>query len=224
MTDTDTVVEAPRPLRKDAVRNRQLLVEAGREVFAERGLDASLDDVARKAGLGVGTAYRHFANKYELAQAIFTEAIEDIVALAEDALTRDDPWDGLVQFLEGAAAAQTADRGLREVMMGVYDPSKMEEVNERISIPMRELVARAHAQGTLRTDVEMSDIGVVILMLCTVADFTGDDVPDLWRRYLPMLLAGLRADVELPVPPMSEELFRSTMSCYKQRHAVVNRG
>lgn len=223
MTDTDTVVETPRPLRKDAARNRALLVEAGREVFAERGLDASLDDIARRAGLGVGTAYRHFTNKYELAQAIFSEAIDEIVALADRALTLDKPWDGLVLFMEGAAAAQTSDRGLREVMMGVYDPSKMEEVNERISIPLRELVERAHAEGTLRASIEMSDIGVVLLMLCTVADFTGEASPDLWRRYLPMLLTGLRADVELPVAPMSDELFRSTMASYKQRHALANR-
>ena len=223
MTDADTAVEAPRPLRKDAARNRALLVEAGRAVFAERGLDASLDDIARHAGLGVGTAYRHFTNKYELAQAIFSEAIEEIVALADRALIADDPWGGLVLFLEGAAAAQTADRGLREVMMGVYDPSKMEEVNERISAPLRELVARAHAEGTLREDVEMTDIGVLILMLCTVADVTGDDAPDLWRRYLPMLLAGLRADVDLPVAPMTEEAFRATMACHKQRHALANR-
>ena len=65
-----------RPLRKDAARNRALLLDAAREVFAERGLEASLDDIARHAGLGVGTAYRHFSNKYELAQAIFAEAID----------------------------------------------------------------------------------------------------------------------------------------------------
>ena len=80
MTSTSEAVAASRPLRKDAVRNRALLVAAAREVFAERGLDASLDDVAHRAGLGVGTAYRHFANKYELARAIFGEAIDEIVA------------------------------------------------------------------------------------------------------------------------------------------------
>jgi AcrR family transcriptional regulator len=210
-------VEADRPLRKDAARNRELLVAAGREVFAERGLDASLDDVAKRAGLGVGTAYRHFANKHELAHAIFAQAIEDIVALAERAAALDDPWAGLVGFLEGAAEAQTTDRGLREVLMGIHDPVKMEEVSQRITAPLRQVVERCRANGTLRSDVEASDVGVLVMMLCAVGDVTGDAAPDLWRRYLPMLLAGLRADVELPVPPLPEDVFRKAVSSHKER-------
>src|SRR3954451_15728355 len=93
---------AARPMRKDAARNRALLVQAGREVFAERGLDASLDDVAQRAGLGVGTAYRHFANKHELAQAIFTEAIDELIAEAKAAAAMPDAWAGIVRFIEQA--------------------------------------------------------------------------------------------------------------------------
>jgi AcrR family transcriptional regulator len=219
-TKTTTVDEpASRPLRKDAARNRALLLLAAREVFAERGLDASLDDVARHAGLGVGTAYRHFANKYELAEAIFTEAINDIVALAELAVTMDDPWDGIVGFLEGAAEAQTADRGLREVLMGVH-PDQMEQVHDRLSGPLREMVQRAKRSGALRADVEATDIGVVVMMLCTIADVTSEAAPGLWRRYLPMLLAGLRADGGTPapsVPPVSDDVLREAMRTHKQR-------
>ena len=138
MTSTSEAVAAARPLRKDAARNRALLVAAAREVFAERGLDASLDDVAHRAGLGVGTAYRHFANKYELARAIFGEAIDEIVQLADErrrrARIRGTAWSA---FFEGAAAAQTADRGLREVLMGVHDAEQMEQVNDRLSGPLR---------------------------------------------------------------------------------------
>src|SRR4051812_42378530 len=118
--DHDTAAPARAP-RKDALRNRELLIVAAREVFAERGLDASLDDVARRAGVGVGTAYRHFANKHELVAAIFQQAIVEIAALAQTALAAQDPWDGLVQFLEGTLDAQTVNRGLREVLMGVHD-------------------------------------------------------------------------------------------------------
>jgi AcrR family transcriptional regulator len=221
MSTRATTVDEPaaRPLRKDAARNRALLLLAAREVFAERGLDASLDDVARHAGLGVGTAYRHFANKYELAQAIFTEAIDDIVALAELAVTMDDPWDGIVGFLEGAAEAQTSDRGLREVLMGVH-PDQMEQVHDRLSEPLRRMVERAKKSGALRPDVEATDIGVVVMMLCTIADVTGDVAPGLWRRYLPMLLAGLRADGGTPapaVPPVAEDVLRAAMRTHKQR-------
>jgi AcrR family transcriptional regulator len=214
---TDEV--ASRPLRKDAARNRAALIQAAREVFAERGLEASLDDIAHHAGLGVGTAYRHFANKYELAEAIFSEAIDGIVALAERALTLDDPWDGIVGFLEGAAEAQSVDRGLREVLMGLHDAERIDEIHDRITEPLHALVERAKRAGSIRADVEASDIGIVVLMLCTVADVTADASPDLWRRYLPMLLTGLQADgVPAPaVPPLADEVLRKAVTTHKQR-------
>ncbi len=143
---TEQVV-ASRPMRKDAARNRELLIEAAREVFARRGLEASLDDVARHAGLGVGTAYRHFANKYELASALMEQTIDKIIGSAEQAIRAEDPWQGLVDFLESALVVQAADRGLREVLMGVHDPEKMEQVHDRIAGPLNELMHRAQAAG-----------------------------------------------------------------------------
>jgi AcrR family transcriptional regulator len=215
-------VPASRPLRKDAARNRVLLVQAAREVFAERGLEASLDDIAHHAGVGVGTAYRHFANKYELAQAIFAEAVEQVIDLADRAAEHDDPWAGIVGFLEGAAEMQAADRGLREVLMGVHDPDKMEEVNQRISVPLNRLVERAQDAHAIRPDVEATDLGIVVVMICTVADITADAAPELWRRYLAMLLDGLRAGSELPVPPVSEDVLRKAMTTHKQRLARLS--
>lgn len=211
-----------RPLRKDAARNRALLVQAAREVFAERGLEASLDDVAHHAGVGVGTAYRHFANKYELAEAIFAEAIDRVMELAEHAAESPDAWSGIVAFLAGTAEMQTADRGLREVLMGVHDPERMEQVNDRLSPPMRRMIDRAKQAGQIRPDVEVSDLGIVVLMLCTVADVTGDAAPDLWRRYLPMLLDGLRAGTDLPVPPVPEDVLRKAMDSHKRRLARLS--
>lgn len=212
-----TTADTSRPLRKDAARNRAALIAAARTVFAERGLEASLDDVAREAGVGVGTAYRHFANKYELAQAIFAEAIEAIVELAERALTVEEPWDGLVTFLEGTAEAQAADRGLREVLMGIHDDEQMEQVNDRLEGPTTALIDRAKAAGALRADADATDLGFMIMMLCTVADMTGDHAPEMWRRYLPMLLAGLRPGADLPVPPIESEAFRTAMKSHKLR-------
>jgi len=217
MGESDAPVEASRPLRKDAARNRALLIQAGREVFAERGLEASLDDVAHHAGLGVGTAYRHFANKFELGRAIFTEAVDEIVETARVAARMNDPWQGIVTFMEKAAEAQTKDRGLREVLMGVHDSAEMERINEIISPLLTELVARAKADGVVRDEVDSTDVGVAVMMLCTVADVTGDVAPGLWRRYLPMLMDGLRAGSPLPVPALSPEDFREAMSCHKQR-------
>ncbi len=216
------MTEASRPLRKDAVRNRALLVQAARDVFAERGLEASMDDVAHRAGLGVGTAYRHFANKYELALAILAEAIERVYQLVDDAVANPDPWAGLVSFVEGTAEMQSADRGLREVLMGVHDAEQMEQVHDRLSGPLRELVDRAKAAGAVRADVESTDIGIVVTMLCTVADVTGDASSDLWRRYLPMMLDGLRQGAEPSVPALSEDMLRKSMSTHKQRLARLS--
>ena len=218
----DAARPASRPLRKDAARNRALLIEAAREVFAERGLEASLDDVAHHAGLGVGTAYRHFANKYELAQAIFAEAVDQVIELAELGAQTADAWSGIVTFLEGTAEMQTADRGLREVLMGVHDAAKMEQVHDRLTEPMRAMVDRAKDAGQLRQDVEVTDLGIVLLMLCTVADVTADAAPDLWRRYLPMLLDGLRTGTDLPVPPVPEDVLRKAMDTHKQRLAKLS--
>ncbi|SHG17140.1 transcriptional regulator, TetR family [Jatrophihabitans endophyticus] len=219
-TDEDTVLDgASRPLRKDALRNRQALLAAGREVFAERGLDASLDDIAHRAGLGVGTAYRHFGNKHELARAIFTAAVDDVIALAEQAAADADPWSGLVRFLEGAAAAQAADRGLREVMMGFHDELETTRINNALTTSLNQLVTAAKAKGQLREDAEASDVGVVVLMLCTVADVFGDYSSNLWRRYLPILLDGLRPGGVLPEPPLDDELVREAFASHKQRLA-----
>lgn len=214
--------EPARPLRKDALRNRGLLIQAARELFAERGLEASLDDVAHRAGLGVGTAYRHFANKYELAQAILAEAIDQFVELAERAAEDASPWDGITTFMEAAAERQSADRGLREVLMGVHDPELLEQVNERLTPPLRQMVERAKQAGMIRSDVEATDLGILVLMLCTVADVTGQASPDLWRRYLPMLLDGLRSGSQLPVPPVPEDVLRKAMSSHKQRLARLS--
>src|SRR5215468_9554997 len=103
---------APRPLRRDAERNRQLILRAASEVFTSRGLQASLDDVAQQAGVGVGTVYRRFPDKEALVEALFEERIQAMKALAEP-----DSWTALVTFLESVCAALATDHGLREILM-----------------------------------------------------------------------------------------------------------
>ncbi|WP_375497875.1 TetR/AcrR family transcriptional regulator [uncultured Jatrophihabitans sp.] len=183
--------DAPRPTRKDAARNRALLIAAAREVFARRGLEASLDDIARQAGVGVGTAYRHFGNKHELAEAIMHETIDEVVAAADRALEADDAWDGLVEFLESVLELQTKDRGLREVLMGVHE-AKTDAMQDRLTARVRHLLERAQRDGQARADAESGDVGAMLMMLCHVADLGGDIAPTLWQRYVPTLLSALR--------------------------------
>lgn len=209
-----------RPLRKDAARNRELLIRAARIVFAERGLDATLDDVAQQAGLGVGTAYRHFANKYELATAIFEHTISQLVDFVDDALAYDDPWQGLVAFMERVLELQTADRGLREVLMGAHDPRREELVFDQLFTRSSELVDRARRSGALRVDCANSDLVMIVMMLCQVADMTDEESPQLWRRYLPLVLDSLhRGTCVLPVPGLDDEQLRRAMTKHKQAYA-----
>src|SRR3954452_25583966 len=105
-----------RPLRADAERNRTRLLDAARELFAERGLDVSMDEIAHHAGVGVGTAYRRFGSRDELIGALFEARMEEYVALAEDALREPDAWVALTGFLERSLAMQAADRGLKDLV------------------------------------------------------------------------------------------------------------
>jgi AcrR family transcriptional regulator len=191
---------APRPQRKDAARNHELLLEAGREVFAERGLNASLDEIAHRAGLGVGTAYRHFANKQEVAEALFEQAIEKIVGEAERALSIEDPWEAFVSFFHAAATSQAKDRGLHEVLVGVYPTERLDRVRDQLVGAIDELFARAQKAGVLRADAVPTDAGVLFAMLGVVYDMSSKTAPELWCRYFALILDGLRATDAAPMP------------------------
>src|SRR5690349_22989967 len=111
-----TSVGEARALRRDAQRNRQRVLDAARDLFAQRGLEATLNDVAHHAGVGVGTVYRRFASKDELVEAIFEEGIDEVVCLAETALQQENSWDGFVWFIERQCELTATDRGLREMV------------------------------------------------------------------------------------------------------------
>src|SRR5215831_15659928 len=110
-------VRAVRPLRRDAERNRQRILKAAAEVFNERGLDVSLDEIARHAGVGVGTVYRRFRTKEDLVEALFMSRLATVAAIAEQALEADDPWAGLVSFMERMTETMADDLGLRQILM-----------------------------------------------------------------------------------------------------------
>jgi AcrR family transcriptional regulator len=193
-------VTAPH-LRRDAALNRQRILRAAREVFATRGLDATLDQVAHHAGLGVGTVYRRFPGKRELIDALFEEEMTEIQAMAERALAEDDPWQGLLRFMEEAHRKQARDRGLREALLGSgHGSERLAEARERVLPVVRGLVERAQAAGQLRADFDHTDLVMLGLMVGAVADYTREVHPDVWRRYLTIMLDGLRAEPAGPSP------------------------
>jgi AcrR family transcriptional regulator len=198
-------VSAPdRPLRRDASRNRERILEAARELFAERGLEVTMDEIARHAGVGVGTVYRRFPQRSQIIEALFEQRMEDYLALAERSLADPDPWHGLVEFLEQGMAMQAADRGLKELLVGHGHASESgARVRARVLPMVEKLVARAQEAGVLRPDIGALDLPMVSLMIGQVIDFSHAVAPDLWRRYLALLLDGLRSDRSpLPLAPL----------------------
>lgn len=185
--------------RKDALANRERLITAAREVFSERGLDATLDDIATHAGLGTGTAYRHFRDKHELASEVLSEATEQIAKDARAALAIADPWDALATFCERIAARHAADRGLYEVLAGRGRAEDKDRIWPQLVQAVTQLIERARATGVIRADARQEDIGAILTMLGP-AYAMGEQV---WRRYLALMLDGLRAvgATPLPVPP-----------------------
>ncbi len=194
-----------RPLRRDAERNRQRILAAAAEVFTERGLDATLDEVARAAGVGVGTVYRRFPDKDSLVSELFRDRIDALVTVAEEACEAADPWRGLVDFLEYIASAMAGDQGLRQLMMfGTYDRDQVCYARDRMRPVMTRLVERAQASGDLRADFQATDVKMIAFMLASIAEYAAAVIPQVWRRYLAMLVDGLRPArdgvTELPGP------------------------
>jgi AcrR family transcriptional regulator len=198
----------PRPLRRDAERNRQRILRAAATVFTERGLSASLDEVARQAGVGVGTVYRRFPDKAALIDALFQERIDMLIELAERAEDEPDSWVALVTFLERAAEMMTSDRGLRQMLMyAAHGHHRAVYARDRMRPAAARLLSRAQADGRVRADLGPTDVPVIEFMLSSIAEYTRTVRPVLWRRYLALMLDALRPEgaTPLPEPPLSPD-------------------
>ena len=221
--DLAEVTVAPRPLRRDAERNRVRILKAAAEVFNERGLEVSLDEVARHAGVGVGTVYRRFPSKEELVEALFMERIDSIAALAEAAGEAADPWSGLVSFMEQVAEMLAGDLGLRQMLMfATYGRDTVSYARSRNAPLVGRLVERAQAAGQLRDDLKQTDIPFIIFVLTEATKLAREVSPEIWRRYLSLVLDGMRPQRDgvtpLPVPALLPEEMEKTMRQSAPRH------
>lgn len=209
MPSVDRVVPAK---RKDAVLNNKRLVEAAREVFAREGFSATLEDIAQHAGIGVGTVYRNFASKKEIVETLYDAAVDSALADVQAALEIEDPWLALVTFFEVTAASQAEDRGLGEAFLGIDGIAPNERIAEKLVAVLSPLFERASKAGVLRAGVTVTDIGPIFTMLNSIYRMS-EDSPDLWRRYLTLMLDGLRATDRpaLPVPALGVDAFTSAL-------------
>ncbi|HXH97348.1 MAG TPA: helix-turn-helix domain-containing protein [Gaiellaceae bacterium] len=193
-------------LRSDARRNRERLVASARELFAEAGVDVPVEEITHRAGLGMGTLYRHFPTKEELIDAVLEDAFGVLVELAEQAAAEEDAWAGLVGFLEQALALHAANRGLKDVVAERgHVGRRVQAMRARMQPLLRRVIERAQEQGSLRADFTAEDLPLVLWTGGRVIETTGGVAPGLWRRYLGLLLDGLRAEGATPLtaPPLT---------------------
>jgi len=192
-------MESATKLRKDAQRNHEKIVAAARQLFTQRGIDVSLDDIARRAGVGVATAYRHFPEKEQLIDAVLSQAMARTVELTREAASQERAWDGLVLWLTRITEMQAEDAGLRALMKSrSRGGERAQEAHDKIADALTKLVRRARAEGDLRRDFELSDIGVLNFMLGAAIDVTDAEDSGNWRRYLDLVLDGMRSSREAP--------------------------
>lgn len=182
------------PVRRDAQRNRRALVEAARAVFGERGLDAPLDEIARRAGIGNATLYRHFPTRCTLIAAVFVDTLEDVVHAADQALSDPSPWDGFAGHVEFLCRLQATDRGLADLLTTTVtgDP-RLEELRARALRDVVLLADRAKAAGELRDDFAPEDLALLLMANAGLVHRASAAAPTAWRRMLSFTLDGLRA-------------------------------
>lgn len=211
-----------RPLRRDAERNRQRILETAGALFAERGLGVSLDEIARHAGVGVGTVYRRFPDKEQLIDALFEDRLTEILATATASLEISDPWEGLAHFIERSMELQVADRALKELLLSTTTAhARIEQGRSQIQPVVEAILDRARAAGAVREDLDISDVLLLQHAIGEAADYTHEVAPEAWRRILCIALDGLRPDRRrpspMPVPPLDDEQVDCTMREWGQR-------
>jgi AcrR family transcriptional regulator len=188
-----------RPLRADAARNRELLLAAAADEFAEHGLDASVADIARRAGVGKGTVFRHFATKDDLIAAIVLDRMAALSSVGEQLLEAADAGPALLEFLT-AAAYQRQQRDLSFLLAAGELNPEVTRVQAQLYRTVDALVERARQQGAVRADVTGTDI---ILLMCApnyVVSYVPGAPPGLWQRYLAIIFDGLRPEGAHPLP------------------------
>ncbi|MGX8905862.1 TetR/AcrR family transcriptional regulator [Streptomyces netropsis] len=203
-----TGADKPPVLRRDARRNRELLIAAARELFAEQGLEAPLDDIARRAGVGNATLYRRFPTREDLIEAVFHDTLSTGLRLGEEARRAEDAWAALVGYMEAVFEGLAADRGAIDLMTtaipaGPTLATLREHNHETVGL----LVRRAQEQGTMRPDIVAEDLLFALAAVGRCVPSSATVSPDSWRRQLALLFDGFRAEAArpLPAPPLTFE-------------------
>ena len=185
------VVDAPH-LRADAQRNLERILEAARAVFAEDGLEASVADVARHAGVGTATIFRRFPAKDDLVAAMLEQELGTIVTRAQAAAEANDPAAAIAEFVSGVVKTFIEDRCFCEASGGdLFERPRMQELVGELTAAVEELLRRARKAGTIRRDVVAEDIAFLVNAIGLAGVRLEHTAPGAWRRYVEIVLAGL---------------------------------
>jgi AcrR family transcriptional regulator len=200
------------------------VLRAAGEVFAERGLDATLADIAERAGVGVGTIYRRFPDKEALIAALLETKLSSLREVIDEAAQKETGWDAFVSLLEELVRLVSADRALQEIMLSDYGAERAVHAVAILRPYASEIVDRAKREGALRADFKTNDLPPLLSMLISVTDYIGPGRPEAWRRYLQLLLDGLGPGPRpprLPEPALSDaELDAATRTQRTRRRPV----
>jgi AcrR family transcriptional regulator len=193
-----------RRLRSDARRNHDRVLKAARWCFAANGLQAQMDDIATRAGVGVGTVYRHFPTKEALVEALAADHFRHLAESARAALDVSDPWEGFSGFMHRSAEMQAEDLALAEVMAAQPELVQQAAINRTdLHEAVAELVIRAQKAGKLRKDVVPDDVPMLMCGLGRMTRVGSEGAPSSWQRYVAIVLDGLRSPGSSPLPPYS---------------------
>jgi len=199
-------------LRADASRNRAAILAVARDVFAEQGLEAPLEVIAARAGVGIATLYRRFPTREKLVAAALVEKIAQYAAAAEQALEVPDPWAGFAWFVQRICELQACDRGLGDLLsMTLSAGEQIEQLRRTANENVIALIDRAKASGTLRDDFVGEDLLLLLIATAAVMQVTRADAPDAWRRFVALALDAFRGQESagLPEPPTTVQMTRA---------------
>ncbi|MEX3106110.1 MULTISPECIES: TetR/AcrR family transcriptional regulator [unclassified Streptomyces] len=203
---------AGQPKRSDAERNRGRIVAAARTVFGRDGLNASMASVAREAGVGIATLFRHFPRKEDLVAEVFADRMKAYAQATTEALADPDPWHGFTGYLENVCAMQAADRGFADVLtMSFPGVPELEQHYTRAYEGFLELIGRAKDSGRLREDFTSRDLVLLLMANAGVLSATGDAAPDAWRRLVAWMIQSFQTPArgQLPDPPDDAALYEA---------------
>jgi AcrR family transcriptional regulator len=202
------------PLRRDAQERHDRLIAAARREFAARGVDASLERIARDADVAIGTLYRHFPTRLDLLIAALEPRLEEFLGGAKKAMAIDDPWEGFAYYLENLFRVQAGDRGFNDFLSRRFPGSPdTERIHDQMCRQIEDVLTRAQEAGEARSDIALADIVNLIWSNGRMIDATSTTAPNAWRRHLYLMLDAYRAERAHPIPepPMTDEQLYDAM-------------